>query len=230
MKRALGCAILIALFVVPTSSVRGDEPLTAQQVQEGSVSARPGDLIRDAGGIGAVVPPPGIEIMVHGDGVRGAQVFGIRTRRDGRVSVLAVGDEQVTAPSDAAGTQGAAGAPSACVDDDYNDLDQFLPGTLGWSFKRSSTPSEITANQAETAIREGGKNIAQVNTNCSGYGDDVYGGLSYLGNTTASPQINSSGDCTGLDEQSVVAFGDLPANLYGVTCTVATVEVGYNTL
>ena len=86
-----------------------------------------------------------------------------------------------------------------------------IEGQFSWWFKRSSTPSELTADAAELDMRQGTNNLTNMRNTC-GYGDTLAGSSAYQGNTTNGAHIANAyeGDtCLGADLQSVVAFGIL---------------------
>src|SRR6185503_13954772 len=89
--------------------------------------------------------------------------------------------------------------------------------TYGWHFNVSTTPSEVSQDNATSALRNAVENITHADNDC-GLSDKVSAKQSYKGTTTKSPDIGSSSSCLGSDGTSVVAFGDLASTDLAFTC------------
>jgi Matrixin len=181
---------------------------------------RPGDVVVDHGAT-AVVPPPGLGVVAHVDLADGSsQTLSISTAPDGTVRVGSLGREQPSAP------HALASSPPACQDDAYNLAEiggkhYKWYGTYNWYFNAGSTPSEITVDNAESALRQGTTNITHANNNC-GLTDNISATAAYQGRTSQGVDINTDGTCQSYQaNQSVSGFGDLPSGILGVTCTWA---------
>ncbi len=211
-------------FVVLSLSALIAVPMLAAAPAAGASAAtrplRPGDLVVDHGAA-AVVPPRGIGVVAHVDHADGSsQTLSISTAADGTVRVDSLGQEQTSAP------EVVASSPGACQDDAFNLAE--IGGkhykwfnTYNWHFNASSTPSEITVDNAESALRQATTNITHANNNC-GLTDNISATASYQGRTSQGVDINANGTCESFQaNQNVSGFGDLPAGVLGVTCTWA---------
>lgn len=110
-------------------------------------------------------------------------------------------------------------SPGECSDRAYNENGWRVTAGFGYSFNRSTTPPEISADAAEGAIRAGGTNITSVRNNC-GLADGVPAELTYLDDTDATADIDmDSCDPDGSDSNNVVSFGDLAGGTLALACT-----------
>lgn len=173
-----------------------------RRVEPGTCPAS-GQVIVD-NGVGSIVPDPGEGVHVEGIGPAGVQELGIERHRDGTLELMSVGDESggTWKPSAVAG-------PAPCSDRAFADQDTRLESDLPWYFKRSSTPGEVTRDDAEKAIRRAGTNVISARNEC-GLEDNVPVGLPYQGNTDSAADMDADGICTGNDGMSEVSFGWLP--------------------
>ena len=89
--------------------------------------------------------------------------------------------------------------------------------TFRWSFNAASTPTGLRRSDAEAALKRGVRNIVSEHNDC-GRPDSVSAAQTYLGVTSARPNIDASGQCTDYDGQNVIGFGRLPGNVTAYTC------------
>lgn len=204
------------------------------------VGLRPGDMVTD-NGISMVVPKRGHMIwgeLKFGDG--SSQTLSVETDRDGSVRLLQFGDEAagldahlpgttalVDAPAPAGGVKvalqpdGSSGGSSECSDRAYNRFSFRMP-QLQWRYASGTTPSKFRnrtngTKQVVNALKRANRNITGARNLC-GRSDQISATGTYLGTTTRSPNISSSGSCTGGDGQSVIGWGSLPANSIAMAC------------
>jgi hypothetical protein len=186
----------------------------------------PGELVR-IDGVGAVVPPPGQFVYAESLGENGASEMTVVTKLDGTVLVDDhVGDAM---SDDVGGELSPVTAPDACSDGAYN-FNKFKRdsgatkkfrwnSTFNWRFNEDSTPSEITKSNALTDIQQGTRNITWVNTNCSGFGDNVSASANYAGTTQQGSNIDQKTNCGSADGTSATVFGTIdPTDKLGVAC------------
>jgi hypothetical protein len=178
-----------------------------------------GALIQDYG-LGVVVGPPDTGSYAQALTLSGVEIFGVVTGTDGTVYLREVGDEVATEL--AATTQlDVASSPAAC-DDGYYNLAGWHENDLHlWYFARGTTPPELTADDATSALRAGVTNITHSDNDC-GLTDEVSATSNYGGSTGRRAEVDSLGNCAsffGTDGYNVVDFGKLPSDRLGQTCT-----------
>jgi hypothetical protein len=144
----------------------------------------------------------------------GAEELEIGRREDGTIELQSVGEDAGASGEDLA----KAGSPGECSDAEYTPGDRRVPqdSPLHYEINRASTPSELRAGDAVDAIRRAGVRVASTKNNCH-MGDRVPAGLVYEGETGRGTNIGGL-SCRTNDENSVVAFGDLPSGILAVTC------------
>jgi hypothetical protein len=182
----------------------------------------PGDLVED-GDLSMAVPPPGEEVwgeILRDDGHE--QVLGIETLPDGTVAVYRSAPELHGGGADVNGAEGDGSdgesqTDGACQDDAYSLSGPKWTKRYEWYFKANSTPSGISQDDAETALRSAADNITHAHNDC-GLADTISATVAYQGTTGKSTGIGSNGSCSGKDGTNVVAFGDLPSGYLGLTC------------
>lgn len=126
---------------------------------------------------------------------------------------------EVTPRSDAVASQQAtSGSPTQCNDSAFSLLGFVWDDVLEYRFRSSTTPSELSITDAEAAIIRATDNIVRGRNSCS-LSDQIGAMGTYLGRTTRAVQVTTSGGCSAGDHHNVVAFGDLPSGVLGVTCT-----------
>jgi hypothetical protein len=100
-------------------------------------------------------------------------------------------------------------------------------GPFPWYFDRSTTPTGLTADQAEQAFIAATNNVVTSKNQC-GIADKVNVTAVYLGDTSHKADVSSSGACTTADGMSVIDFGPIPAP--GLTCSWYNITPGLNSL
>jgi hypothetical protein len=233
---SLVCVCLLLVWVGPASS---DDVGVLQP------HLAPGDVVSD-GPVEVIVPGLGQGVWIHAFGPEGSADLGVETDLAGSVSVFALGPDLIAEPLGVhlAASSPELSAPLAACDDDafrHHRWKVFGPSGWEWSFQSSSTPSELTAAQAEEALIDATDNIVQANNDCS-MNDNVSADHIYDGTTPAGDDmeviVNDQGvrkarcdDLEDTDGLSVSRFGNLPVkaegakkNFYGFTCTWFTFE------
>lgn len=181
---------------------------TEQEMERLLPMLRPGDLVSRKGNV-LRIPDEGQDLymeILYTDGH--AEEIHVRTGTDGTVALVH------NAPSLQALRVHALGA---CDEAAYSTSGNKWKKTLQWYFNASTTPSELTALQAENALQAAANNITQANNDC-GMVDDVSATNKYMGRTT---RIASGCDGTA-DGFNVVGFGDLATGTLAVTCNFAS--------
>ena len=184
-------------------------------------------VIRDHG-VGTVLPAPGQGIFVDALTDTGSQELEVTRDRDGTIELSYVGDESQSEPE-----IGTASSPGECSDGAKNVLDYAVKkpqhGGLHWEFNTRTTPHELSRKGALRAIRNGTANIMRMKNNCR-LGNVIPREVifAYDGSTRDHAQVGTGGGCTGNDEKTVVSFGRLPKSSLAVTCTIRSLESGYD--
>lgn len=109
-------------------------------------------------------------------------------------------------------------APAACSDTFFDPRGYKENQTHSFFFNRGSTPTNLTADNAQTAITNGGQNNARANNDC-GMADNVSASFSFSGDTNVTTNISSTGACQTGDSTSVVAFGSGGSTAIAIACT-----------
>ncbi len=222
-RRISGAAVLVAAALV---SLQGpgsaQEPNSLRRTATGPFAPAvvEGQAVWDHG-VGVVVPPAGRGVYAELTYVNGVEELGVLHHPDGRIELLSVGDERLNAMIEPGGAE-AAGPPPPCQDPAFKVFDEKWFTRFEWSFNRSTTPGEVTANQAETALIRGTTNITGADNDC-GRPDNVSATHTYEGNTTATTGITANGLCGPDDLRSVVDFGNLPSGVLAGECNGFTV-------
>jgi hypothetical protein len=156
-----------------------------------------------------ILPTPGHGTWAAAVDIRGhVRSLGVHTAADGSVTVhsgaLGTGP---TAPT----------SPDPCTDGAYTLYSGSWKSTLQWYFNASTTPNEVTQDNAKSALRSAVQNITLAHNNC-GLSDHVSAKAAYQGTTTRDTNIGNSSSCKSADGKSVVAFGDLAATDLAFTC------------
>ena len=180
------------------------------------------------GGVGAVVPEPGMEVTAEAESPKGGQHLIVSNPLGDRLILDGVGTE--TGPESAVGptTRTArASGPGTCQDSFYSSRDVKLYNYSRWYVNTKSIPSNVSKSGAVKAIRRGGTNVSNVQDAC-GIRDRVQGRLIYEGGTNRSVDIESNLNCTSNDRKSVVGFGDLPSGYTAFNCLWSWIQDGSN--
>ena len=111
----------------------------------------------------------------------------------------------------------AAAAPGPCNDSAYSLLGGKWKQALPWRYQSSSTPNGMKATKVLKLIKRSFNNITGARNDC-GLADTVSATHSYLGTTSAKPNVTKRGRCSSRDNQNVVGFGPLPSGILAVTC------------
>ena len=178
-----------------------------------------GRMIVD-GGIGAVVPEPGMTITADATSVEGHQHLTVSNPRGDEISLDGVGPESRSEASSDFGAR--ASGPSPCQDGYYDSRGYKVYNYNRWYANVDSIPDNVSKSGAVAAMKKGGVNIFRVQDSC-GIPDRVKGELRYQGGTSRSVDINSDGSCNANDGKSVIGFGDLPAGTLAYACVASWV-------
>lgn len=222
------CSAALMLVVLATS-------LVTSSAEAGSAAFLPGDPIDD-GPVGVFAPLPGNGVHIVAYGTEGISSLGAETSVAGVVTVYDIGPDVGGGTAGASAT--ATGTDNGCTDDAFNLHRWKWMNTFSWYFQRSSTPDEITQDNAESALKQATVNMTTAD-NC-GMLDQVSATHSYDGSPPSGAGDNiiiaeENGvkrvKCAANeDAHSVSRFGDLPVkaeggtkNFAGVTCTFYTV-------
>jgi len=252
-----GWAIPLVMILVQMSQPVSAEPTSRPELLPGCEAVGPikasalpnpvprdvcdlrGRLVRDQG-IGAVVPEEGRSIYVEAlvvntaDDTLVAEELMITHHVGGSVKFDHVGPDYSLEDGDVEEDEGTTPSSNQCNDGtNPEDKDEKVDGSLQWYYNAASRPSEVGASQALDAIRDGGRNMVQVNDVC-GHGDNVSAGFSYQGTTPSLTEIDENANCGGGDSISEVSWGNLPGTVSGkktlaVECTNRGIErIGYD--
>lgn len=174
------------------------------------------------GGIGAVVPEPGMAISADATSVEGHQHLVVSNPRGDEISIDSVGAEPSSDASTADLATRAAG-PSPCQDGYYNSRGYKVYNYNRWYANVGSIPDNLSKAGAVAAMKRGGANVYRVQDSC-GMPDRVKGVLRYQGGTRRSVDVNSNATCNANDGKSVIGFGDLPDGVVAYACVAYWVE------
>ena len=190
-----------------------------------------GRAIVDGGGLGIVLPEPGVGVSAEALTLDGALDFTV-INSPGAIFVLEDVGNEVSAPVVAPepGTFTALGSDPRGCDDPAHNPDPANRGArlyrnLRWNFNSGSTPPGMSVSLVEQQIVLAGANIAHVDNPC-GVADGVGVGMTYEGRTDRSVDMSASGDCLRRDDYSVVGFGHLRAGWLAYHCATFVVREG----
>jgi len=179
-----------------------------------------GRLIVD-GGVGAVVPEPGMAIAAFATSTEGHEHLTVSNPRGDEIALEGVGAEPRSEATADLSTR--ASGPSACQDGYYNSRGYKVYHYNRWYANTGSVPGNVSKKRAVAAMKKGGANIFRVQDSC-GIPDRVKGELRYQGGTKRSVDINADGTCNANDGRSVIGFGDLPSSYLGMACVAYWVQ------
>lgn len=190
----------------------------ADEITDEAVAAA-ADLI-ELGDIAAVAPPPGTSVwseILYTDGT--TRQFRLHTTLDGEVILEDQADDHdmLHHPELSALPPGETMALDPCNDDAYVHMGWHWEQKLRWYFHAGSTPSELTADDAEAAIKAGTSNVTN-STNSCGMADEVGATHEYLGRKSKNANISTAGNCLSRDSVNMVSFGDLPKGILATAC------------
>jgi hypothetical protein len=175
-----------------------------------------GELI-ELDDLAAVAPPPGTSVWsetLFNDGT--TRQFMLHTTLAGEVVFEEMGEQPHVAELSAS-IHPTEAALNACADDAYVFEGWHWESKLKWYFHAGSTPGELTADAAESALKAATSNITNSSNSC-GLADEVGASHEYLGRKSKSANINTSGNCTSSDSVNMVSFGDLPQGVLATAC------------
>lgn len=179
-----------------------------------------GRVIRD-GGVGAVVPEPGMAVIAEAASPEGNQHLVVSNPSGDRLVLEGVGRE-----TDSGFDLAARGSGSgACGDRYYSNRDAKLYNYNKWYVNARSIPGYLSKSNVIDAMRSAGKNIYKVQDAC-GIPDRVRGTLRYRGTVSRSVDIERDATCNSNDFKSVVGFGDLPSGYTAYACVWTWVQDG----
>jgi hypothetical protein len=147
----------------------------------------------------------------------GVEELQIETEPDGTVMLALVGPDAIGAPTSTGaldegdGGIGVASSPPPACDDEAHNLTGNESDDHKWYYNRGTTPSEVTADNAQAAMVKGTDNIKNGFNDC-GLTSDFNIRHTFLGNTAKVANIDDAGKCTSADGQNTVSFGDLPGD------------------
>lgn len=199
-------ALLAILLAVGCADEAGPDDLAAVGPEVDETDA-------ELDGLAAIAPPPGLSVWsetLFDDGT--TQQFVLHTTADGEFVFEELVDDRVSA-----GPPEELTALAACSDDAYILAGWRWDTTLRWSFHAGSTPDELTADAAESAIAAATANITGSHNSC-GLTDEVGASHEYLGRKNRAANIGSGGNCLASDGVNAVSFGDLPAGTLATAC------------
>ena len=192
------------------------------EVVDGERCPVEGRVIVD-GGVGAVVPEPGMTTTVDATSTGGHQHFVVSNPVGDEISFDDVGPESSSLTS--SGSEARASGRNPCQDSFYSSRGYKVYNYNRWYANVGSIPDYLSKLGAVTAMKRGGANIFAVQDSC-GIGDRVKGELRYKGGTGRSVDINSDGSCNANDGKSVIGFGDLPAGTLAYACVSSWIVDG----
>ncbi len=178
-----------------------------------------GRAIVDIGGVGTVLPEPGMGVYAELYGLYGGEELEVYNPGDGTFVLGLVGSEPSMLDEGTITTQAIS---NGCGDGAYNpdpaNTGFRLYSDIPYTFNADTTPSNVAVDRAVEAIRGGTQNIAQVYNPC-GVGDDVVPSMAWNGiDNTIGTDVNADATCNSQDGKSAVGFGDLPPTWLGAHC------------
>jgi hypothetical protein len=189
----------------------GEEPLERRQRPD----LAPGMMVRQ-GTLEVPVPAPGEGVFAEAlrdDGT--SEVVTLETDEGGVVWEL----EPRVALDEPPEGELVPLALRACSDGAHSLLPWRWNRTFQWRFYAASTPSYLSRDAVERALRRATSNITRSRNTC-GLADRVSATHRYLGRST-SP-VSRTGPCGGRDGINNVGFGRLDRGVLAVTCTFSS--------
>ncbi|MEX1046499.1 MAG: matrixin family metalloprotease [Actinomycetota bacterium] len=180
-------------------------------------------------GVAAEIPPAGTGVRLEADTPSGHKVLTVITQKDGTVSIGrdnhggSSGNEASLASTAVSGKNPCPNCPTECKDGAYSLLSYKESTGLNWYFKRSSAPSNVGADAAQSALIAAANRVKNSSNACR-ITDQVSAVHTFLGDTTASSNISKDIRCLANDNQSTVDFA--PLNAPAVTCAWFSVLPG----
>jgi acetyltransferase-like isoleucine patch superfamily enzyme len=169
-------------------------------------------------GLRVASPPPGYGVAVTAltlDG-RGLDLV-VETDARGVTHVV----ETVEHDERAGARVRPAAGPAACADGRHSEIGFHWTKPWAWRFNARTTPKRVGRTIAEAQLRSAVRSITSARNDC-GRPDRVGARARYLGRTSKKTAVRSNAGCGRWDSVNVVAFGNLPMSIAGVTCTIYT--------
>lgn len=220
--RCVGAAVALFAGLLGCGPGSIGEP-SGDRAQGRIIDASPGDRV-EVGAASVLAPEIGEGVyaeVILDDG--STQTLRVETWLDGQVAWMVDvvvdegGEPEPSSSAEAAGESSASGSPGPCQDSAKSQMGHHWSGTYHWSFRRSTTPSDVSADAAELRLRAAALNITRSDNSC-GLADQVSARHAYDGVTGRGAQITSAGGCENGDGFNTVTFGDLPDNYLGIAC------------
>lgn len=220
--KILDLSLLAALLAAGACTEEGADPDDGEAAVEDDVDAEAAadeEELVEVDDLAAVPPPAGTSVwseVLYVDGT--SQQFMLHTTPEGVVMF-----EEMTElfPEEGLDRNGLPLAPEAahdpCADDAYIHHGWRWDSKLKWYFHAGSTPGELNADAAESAIKAATSNITH-STNSCGLADEVSASHEYLGRKSKSANISSGGNCQSSDGTNMVSFGALPSGILATAC------------
>ncbi len=195
-----GCS----LGTVEQRIVSADEPLP-EDLQQGDVVSR--------AGVEVTVPEPGQQVQIVGEMDDGTSIeLTVRNPLDSIVEIVDSPEEPLVL---------GAGSTAPCQDGAFNLAGHKWTTTYQWKFQAGSTPAGNSQGNVELALRNAANAITTQRNDC-GFADQVSATHTYLGRTTAAPNIRGTTTavtCGGADGTNSIGFGALPTGFLAVACS-----------
>jgi len=225
------CEVAVALMALAAMAGCGPPERSAEDESIASLGqplgVQPGDRVELTGlGLAVIAPEPGLGVWTEAVLDTGeTRTMRVQTLSSGEVFLFLAGDEvvtddatdDVTAEAEAAGETTSSGSPGPCKDGAQNVSAWTWKKTFEWRFNAGSTPSGMSKDFVEAALKKATSNITGSRNSC-GLADQVSATHAYKGHTTQGAQIGTDGSCGNGNGVNTVGFGDLPSGVLGLTC------------
>ena len=173
--------------------------------------AAPATIVWGEGGVGVRAPARGRWVQATFD-LAGGGALSLFARRAADGS-LQVGPESGTGARQAPAAAAAAGE---CADSAYVLGGGHWRQTLRWFFNPRGNPPQLNVSDAETALRDGTRNVVAAQNLC-GRPDAIRASAEYRGRAVHDPGIVGM-LCLGADGINVVGWTALPPPILAGTC------------
>lgn len=202
-------------LVVATGGLLGAVAVT-MPARAAVPTVAPGDVVT-VNGISVTAPSTSGAVALNVDRLDGSsQLLVVTTDAAGHVRI---GDGSETATAGAPD----GGSPPKCDDPAFNLINgASWPTSYDWSFRRSTTPDELTRRDATKALRQSVSNITGTRNGC-GLADRVGLTNEYQGSTTQPSDVSSTPSCAAKPgSHNVTEFGPIRGGVIAATCTYST--------
>jgi hypothetical protein len=211
-----GLLLLATLPLLPACGEESSRSFSAESEEELAQlvhALRPGDWVRHRE-VAVLVPAEGEGVHAEAFLANGQVVeLQLETAADGRVALVRHAE-----PVAAGEPETHSALVGACSDGAYNLNNYRWTRTYNWYFNAGTTPGELSAAEAELALRNATTNITATRDDC-GLADATSASHQYQGRTERSADVNATGGCNARDGVNVTGFGDLPSGTLALTCT-----------